>query len=326
MQLYNDVISIQVKQPSETEIEIFWITLKNLERCTIDVQKMDEGKLVGKPNRTAVDGAASLAKALIRDRKLTTATSPKEQELLNKLQEKSNELISMKKKQEPVSAVSTSPASNTTPDARVRTQSTGFSPAPASDPMSSLLDKLVSNGQQQKPKLPHAPSISSPPVTAAPALNDMAKIMLIEDKLKTFENRFTKQLDIMSGTIATSLKTVHSDISQLRAELQQPAKQSLDRSLVELTINNVVDKTMKQMNVLIAKGLKDFFDQTDVGIGELQTTVIRSNNEIRTAFGEAQEQITGVKSQMDLFVKQMERLDAQQQLLLFRYQQLIDQQ
>lgn len=337
LQLYNEVISMQVKQTSEEEIEIFWVTLKNLERCTIDIKKMNESKMVSKPERVdVVDHASPLAKVFKKERNVS-ATSPKEQELLNKLQEKSNELNSMKQRHEPVSTVALTPASSSSPAAKPM-DVTPATPNSESQ-INSLLGKLMSNGQQQKKLQQHvsnspltpsfsAPQTNTPNTPAAPALNDMAKIMLIEDKLKTFENRFTKQFEVLTATIMTGFQGMHKEVGQLKAEVQQPSasKQATDRNVVEMTINKVVEKSMKQLNQVVSKGLKDFFDQTDVGIGELQAKVTQSNKELKSAYGETCEQVSAVKSQMDLFVKQMERLDAQQQLLLFRYQQLIDQQ
>jgi hypothetical protein len=328
MQLYNDVISMQVKQTSEHEIDIFCITLKNLQRLTIDINEMNASKMVSKPHRPATDVStpSSLAKALIKDRKLSHATSPKEQELLDKLQEKSKEIISMKQKHDPSHSVAVSSASVSTPESAARTRPAVTAVA---DPMTSIMEKLsLSNGQSPKAKQqPQTPSLSSAsPATPAPALNDMAKIMLIEDKLKTFENRFTKQMDLLSGTISAGFKAVQGEVGQLKQEIQQqPSKQSVDRSLVELTISKAVDQCMKQMNVVVSKGLKDFFDQTDVAVSELQATVTQSNADLKSSFSETQTQIESVKSKMDLFEMQMERLDAQQQLLLFRYQQLISQ-
>ena len=334
LQLYNDVISMQVKQSLPHQIEVFWITLKNLERCTIDVAKLNESKMKSKPIREAasVDGASSLAKVLLKDRKPPVAvrglpaTSPKEQDLLNKLQEKSEELDILKKKLDPAAlagrARGLSPSAPATPKAALLPV-TPTSTAAAVNPMDSLLGKLV-NGQKQVVKSPQVSTFPvSPAVTSG--LNDMAKVMLIEEKLKTFEARFTKQLDSLSGAVAAGFQAVHSELSQLKSDLHQPSKQTVDRSLVEATINTVVEKSMKQMNVLISKGLKEFFDQADVGIGELQANVGRATSDLKTAFDETRGQVSSFKAEVDLIMKQMERLDAQQQLLLFRYSQLVDQ-
>ena len=331
-QLYNPVISFTVKVPNEREIDIFWITLKSLERCTIDVSKLSDCKVTHQSN---VDHSLTS-----QVKKVNTVTpSPASKQSVHtpvpasvlaaqeKVSQLTNELNKLKRKSDAsIKGPLISPAAQVTPDKRVSTQNL------LQQMMFSQTSGMTCNALS--PNIPSAvdsnnftmhPLLSSLP---SPSLNDTAKVMLLENKMHQMQADLVSNLTKTQHLISSSFKGLQSEIGDLKAHVSQPSVTQVKESpeernkLVEKTVNRVVSKAMEQLNISVSRGLKDFFDQVDVGIGDLQTTVKTSVDDIRAGMEENNRRLDHVRTQLEIFQKQLEKNEAEQQILMYRFQQL----
>ena len=90
---------------------------------------------------------------------------------------------------------------------------------------------------------------------------------------------------------------------------------------MEATINRVVEVSMSQLNTIVSKGLKDFFDQTKLAINHLESTVHTVREDMEKMMRENAKKMSYIQGQLDIFQKQLEKSEAEQQLLLLRIQQ-----
>jgi WD40 repeat protein len=351
-QLYNPVISFAVKVANENEVDIFWITLKSLERCTIEKSKMNECKVT----HSTFDQPTTAATASTnKSKKINTVTpspsaavkpsSPSQplpvppailaaQEKASQL---TNELNNLKRKSD--GSCVKSPLTSTTqnvmsPEARIPTSSSSVAVA------QSLIQQMMSP-PSSKAKPTMAANIPPTPdsqnfslctrMTSLPSapLNDMAKVMLLENKIQQMTADLKASMSHTQQLISASFKGIQSEICDLKATVNQLPAQSKEspddrNKLIQTTVNTVVNKAMQQLNITVSRGLKDFFDQVDVGIGELQTSVKTSVEEIRAGMQENNQRLEQVSTRLEIFQKQLEKNEAEQQILMYRLQQMVD--
>ena len=157
-----------------------------------------------------------------------------------------------------------------------------------------------------------------------PQLNDMAKFMLIQNDIKGLEQKLLGEMQNMNGLFSSTLKSIQNELNSLRKEQSTLSKErsASDRAIMETTINKVVDLSMSQLNLVVSKGLQDFFDQTKVGINHLESTVHSVKSDFEKIMQENSKKMSFIQNQLDIFQKQLEKSEAEQQLILLRIQQI----
>lgn len=330
-QLYNPVVSLQLGKSTESEVDLYWITLKNLEKCNIDFSSLKEcivkPNLISEtprsrkintvtPSPSLPDSGKQLVHMLSSPPVVQSQPESKEQELLKKIQQNTLQLDRLKEDKR-----KSDPKSLATPNLMdARTPSKVVSPKTPNP----ILEKLniTQTSNVSIPSSPAIPVYAPPSVNAMPvALNDMAKVMLLEDQINQLRQQVVTKLDDIQTSVATVFKGVQSEFSQMKAHSTEVEKQKF-KNTTEKTIDLVVQKAMDQLNVHLSNGIRDFFQQVDTDIGELQASVKNHCEQLETQVKDTNDKLSDINSQLAIFQTQLEKNSAEQQLLLYKFQQL----
>ena len=223
---------------------------------------------------------------------------------------------------------------NTTTQSPVTSSSASGLPQVSSQPIKLQAQPFMNQQQQQHQQQVHhqiaranpsVPCFTPPSTSSMPQqLNDMAKFMLIENDIKGLEFKLLSEMQAMTANVSSTVKGIQNEIHSLRQEQNSLSKERAlsERAILETTINKVVDLSMSQLNLVVSKGLQDFFDQTKLGINHLQSTVHNVKSDFEKVMQENSKKMSFIQNQLDIFQKQLEKSEAEQQLILLRIQQI----
>lgn len=175
--------------------------------------------------------------------------------------------------------------------------------------------------------LPPGVPMINPPLGLPTSLNETARAMLLDDRFRDLERNFNQQFKDLNSKLSTAFTGLQSEVASLRSMVQEGSaseanrKDVIDKSLISAVIDKTVEKSMKQLNLILSNGLKEFFDQVDVGVSELQVSVSKSIKDVETMYQSTNQQMSDMQRQLAIFQTQLEKNEAEQQLLLYRFNQ-----
>jgi hypothetical protein len=373
-QLYNPIISFSVRRTNDRDIDIFWVTQKSLERCTIDKESMKELKLAGRNVRssniratrhyeslTSVTPVFPIAappkpqllsqmdkspfakngtqkpvftpQAPLQPTAYVTPPAPrptpinvtpvsstgpnvlqhavsKEQELMSKIENATRDLNKMKR--------SSDAGLKTTPSSSTAVVSPNKSLVSAQDLSHNLMGISLGHGSNFQPlpmsyPSPFGNAMAMPPANFAAIARTQEGL---DNRIAAFENKFEGQFKNFSDFMQRSLGQLSADITSVRVNRDEMVAR--DQRLTEAVVEKVVNKSMLELNTIVADGLKDFFQQVKNEVDDLSANVVKTKSNLDQSLKEVADQMSGLQEKMDIFQKQLEKNEAEQQLAYLR--------
>jgi hypothetical protein len=199
-------------------------------------------------------------------------------------------------------------------------------------------EQVVQKPPPQQPALSHTlpQFIQTPPITSLGHLNPSALVKSktpqippanfkpivipnLDARFGSFEAMFSQQFNLLNASLLRGMNDLRLEVSNLKVNREEMIAR--DKRLSEVVIERVVNKSMTELNSVISEGLKLFFENVKDEIDDLQNTVAQSTSRSNAASKEVASQMEAMTLKMDIFQKQLEKNEAQQQLLIFQFQQ-----
>ncbi|KAI1286809.1 hypothetical protein HDE_10392 [Halotydeus destructor] len=178
------------------------------------------------------------------------------------------------------------------------------------------MHQLMQNHALQMP-IPR-PNITMPIVRPMPHMMD-PRISMLENRLNMVESKMDDCFKKLQNTISTSMTAVQEDISKL--VMNRDEFLARDQRITENVVDKVVSKSMSLLNQIVTDGLKDFFEQLKSEVDGLENGLNRSSKDVVNVQSDLNGQVVQLNSRMELFQKQLEKNNMDQQLLLYYFQQ-----
>lgn len=291
-QLYNPVLSFYVKRPNPSEVEIFWITEKSLEKCIInldnliaeenpsvflsytDISSITNNYGVKHPifGGNDLDGKSNDAGRRVSSPPVTLA------EIFNSMIPKACE-------------PSTTLAKDPLPSVSHSLINDSLAPRPTTPASREVEDYLGSRIDHEK----LVPSYPLSSLIDQRLFEPLVKDLATENTLKAFESKLIAHLN-------SKLDSIKSDMLRMNGEIVDIKNQSKDSSQLKANtklIDGLIRKLMAQLNQTFVKGLEEFLLQIKSETAEISNTI----NQSRVAY----------TSQLSFFEKQLKQYEIQMQ-------------
>ncbi|XP_074597414.1 enhancer of mRNA-decapping protein 4 homolog Ge-1 [Brevipalpus obovatus] len=319
-QLYNPILSFHVKRSSLSEVEIFWMTQKSLEKCVINTDNLVVEEKTSNMFLSFGD-LSQMAKDYDDKRMIYQSHGA------NGAERDQSHRISMKDFESPPVTLaeifntssrqhgsSVCLTSSTNPSGEVKTVSSLMDVSISHRPSSPTSREVATYLSNEVDKL--AKNFRETTFLQSSQIEPHLKNLLTESMMREFEANITSSLNEKVESLKKDIAKVNTDIVSLRTEMKDPSQLKNSTKIID----DLIKKLMSQMNQAFAKGLGEFLLQIKGEVAEISNTVNLSQASFLSQINSMNKQIKQCENQIQELCKQTSECSKRQQEIVTQLQ------
>ena len=340
-QLYNPIISFAVKRESSTEINIFWMTQKSLEKCCIDVNSLvvteKEDNILGRFGLQTGLNTKGLKDALKNLYFPSLGTNDSEEGDINPVDQikssfdvtPSVELAEMFSTSINLLHTSVKTSSDEASKKSSFDKSNPRAPTPASKEVAHLLHEMSGHKNSTlKENMAHMMYESPPYISnldevgskvrgnfeqSPQPLNlpyeSLPKDLVTEAMLKRLENNLISQFSSQIDSLRSDIVKLNTELISFRNEMKDPSQYKASNKVID----GLIRKLMGQMNSMFGKGLEEIMGQFKMEISSLTGLLNQSRSDFNHHYSSIEKQFSKFEAEMQELRKKLKDCNKQQQ-------------